>query len=543
MTESLYWSQLPGIPQTTLEYLQGQPDLVNLLGGDFHSPDLLKVVAEKRHKVPYPRDLASAIHADYGEENLTPEMKHSLELLKSGEALAVVTGQQLGLFGGPLYTYYKCLSVIALAQRLTHQLSQPVIPLFWLENADSDYSEIVSIALPQRDGDIFNLIYTTPQLYEGPIVAYHRYGEEIGETVASLRDYFRDRQSPQGIVDSIAQIYQPGKRVTDAFRELLRDWFGGEGLLAVDPRSPHLLPLTSPFWVKVWEKPNRLLTAISIASRILIDLHLPLQVPLRDDVLPVYYLTPDHTRFRLSLKGERVEITRGEEIGSVEMMRQWALDNPDYFSPSALLRPLLQDFLLPTLAYVAGPSELAYHSQSGKLYDILDIPHPVLIPRLSASLVEPFIKRLLSRHNWSFSDALGGKEVLLAQKGLTPENIVQLFDSGSAHLKAWLERIKRAVEESTPQVDISQELDRARRKLTYQWEKLRHLTLRKLNERDNVRIRHSEQVIAHLLPQGKLQERVYSPLYFMALYGQRELRNRLLSDWQPFDPKHLVIYL
>ncbi|MFN3822293.1 MAG: bacillithiol biosynthesis BshC, partial [bacterium] len=331
--------------------------------------------------------------------------------------------------------------------------------------------------------------------------------------------------------------------LTTSFHRLLKGFFGEEGLVAMNPRSPAILSLTTPFWERVWDRPARLQSAISIASRTLSDLHLPLQVPLREGVLPIFYIDEEGIRHRISLRDEEVHLGRTGKKISIAEAGKWAQESPEKFSPAVLLRPLLQDFLLPTLAYVAGPSEIAYQCQSGSLYDLLEIPHPVIFPRLSATLVEPFVQRILGKYQWTVKDALGGQEILLYQKGPSLQSFDELFQSGAAHLQAWLERIAHDLQETYPPVDASLELDRARRKLSYQWWKLHNIVKRKLSERDEVRVRHSQLVSRHLLPQGKLQERFYSPLYYLAQYGISDLGKELMREYNPWKPYHLIIYL
>lgn len=543
MAEHLLWNRLPAIPQTTTEYLHGNREVISLLRGDFRSLEMIKTLASRRVKDSYPRGLGEAIREEYQGEELPARLERSLELLERGEAFAVVTGQQLGLFGGPLYTFYKCLSTITLAHHLTERLSHPVVPIFWMENTDSDFEEVSSINLPHRQDAPVHLSYSPMELIEGKIIALHQLNERIVPLLASLKEYLNETHHSQRVLKVLEGGYQPGLSLTTGFHRLLKGFFGEEGLVAINPRSPAILSLTIPFWERVWERPTRLNSAIAIASRTLTDLNLPLQVPFREGVLPIFYIDEGGIRHRMSLEEEEVHLGRSGQKVSVEVVRRWAQESPEKFSPSALLRPLLQDFLLPTVAYVAGPSEIAYHCQSGALYDLLEIPHPVVFPRLSATLVEPFVRRILERHHWTVEDALGGQEILLYQRGPSLQSFDDLFHSGAAHLQAWLERISHALEETYPPVDASLELDRARRKLSYQWWKLHNIVKKKLSERDEVRVRHSQLVSRHLLPQGVLQERFYSPLYYLAQYGISELERELLREYDPWNPYHLIVYL
>lgn len=539
MTESIPWGRLPNISRTMIEYTRGNRDVISLVGGDWTETGVRKSALERRTRMQRLPDLGDALREGYKDVKI-PEAVHSnLELLNDPKTVCIVTGQQVGIFGGPLFTYYKALSSIILSRKFEKEIGRPVVPVFWMETADADFGEINRIAFPPYIQSTHLSVYTPRDLAAGISVSYHKLTEEIDEVRSDLVNWLSDLPHGKPLINIVKEAYQPGKHISQSFREIMTAYLGDIGLVMIDPLHRSMIERSAGFWEVALEKPEKLNQAFNIASRELKNNRLPLQVRLRDDALPILHIDENGIRKRVIGLSEKWKIgPDGDEFDDDEL-RRIARDKPASLTPSVLLRPLLQDWLLPTWIYVAGPAEIAYQAQIGRCYDFLNIPRPLVAPRMSVTLVVPAARRLLTRHKWTVDDVLGGQEILLRSKG-TQDSMEALFDGGAEHLRGWLERIERACDEAA--VNSSAEIDVAGRKLIYQWDKLKRITLNKLIERNRVRLEHAEKVSDMILPDGMLQERHDNVLYYLAAYGT-ELGNILAAETNLFEPSHRIIDL
>ncbi|MBM3328446.1 MAG: bacillithiol biosynthesis cysteine-adding enzyme BshC [Calditrichaeota bacterium] len=539
MSEQLNWANLPNVPQVMLEFAAQNDSVIDLLGGDYRSAAARRIARDRRLKHSIPDGLGEALRQGYGGMDLSPAIEANLVRLDQPGTLAIVTGQQAGLFGGPLYTTYKALSAIRLARQLSEETDGPVVPLFWMETADSDFGEVNRIAFPPLSGTPRRALYAPRDVVAGRSISLHRLMPEIDAAIAEVDVWIENAPHRDRVVELIRSAYQPGEFIADAFRRMMNELFGARGLVLVDPRHPALIERSIPFWQKALARPEKLNQSFAASSRSLALLHLPLQVYLRDDALPVMHHGDDGVRRRLQGEsGVWRAGPEGEPITSDDL-KKLAAREPHRFSPSALLRPLLQDYLLPTWIYVGGPAEISYQAQIGLAYELLEIGRPLVAARSGFTLVERPVRRYLDKHNWTVADAMGGREMLLRRRG-SGEALASLFDSGMAHLEGWLKRIEQAAEEA--EVAIATELDQAGRKMTYQWGKLKSLALTRIESRDLTRLRHADFVIEHLLPDEVLQERHDSPLYYIAHYGDQFI-SALSEKVNLLAPRHYVIEL
>ncbi|MBM3327533.1 MAG: bacillithiol biosynthesis cysteine-adding enzyme BshC [Calditrichaeota bacterium] len=539
MAEKLNWSSLPNIPRAMVEFALQNPAVMGLLGGDYRSRTVRRAALERRRKFAIPPGLGHILREGYIDVGITPEIEANLAALEQPGALAIVTGQQAGLFGGPLFTFYKALTTIMLAQQLSAETSAPVVPLFWMETADADFGEVNRAALPPVDDVPRRLVYTPDDMVSGKSVCLHTLRPEITGLISRLREWLAELPYSRDYIAVLERAYKPGRRMTEAFREIMTKFFGSLGLITLDARHPALVARAAPFWEAALERPLKLNQAFAASSRQLTELRLPWQVQLRDDALPVMHIAMDGIRRRLLGEQNNWRIGKdGPPFDDVELKRLAREENAA-LTPSALLRPLLQDFLLPTWIYVGGPAEIAYQAQIGLAYDLLNIPRPLVAPRLTATLIEHPTRRWLERQGWTVGEALGGRELLLRKRG-SSEALSELFDNGTSHFEGWVKRIAQAAEDAD--IELGLELDQAGRKINYQWNKLKAMALNKIARRDKTRVEHTDKLTARLLPDGVLQERHDSAVYYVAAYGPGFM-NALMVEADAMTPQHLVIDL
>ncbi|MDP8237915.1 MAG: bacillithiol biosynthesis cysteine-adding enzyme BshC [Candidatus Hatepunaea meridiana] len=539
MAEAIDLGRIPGIPQILLEFLSGRADVVALLGGDWREEDTLKAVGDRRANFKRPASLGDAIRKGYGSIPVSPEVKRNLEALNDPDTLAVVTGQQVGIFGGPLYTFYKALTTILLSRRLEKETSRKVIPIFWMETADADFREINSIGLPFKVDDPGNLVYTPQDVVIGRSVNFHKLTDEIDRVRSSIISCLTKQPYCKEIKPLIEESYQAGRLITNAFMDLMTGLLGEFGLVIINPLHPSIVECCVEFWELCLSRPDKLNKSFSISSRELTEMQFPLQVQLLNDALPVMHIDDQGLRRRIRGQSNNWEIAHLDLQFNDNGLLSLAREKPESLSPSALLRPVMQDWLLPTWIYVAGPSEIAYHAQIGRCYDMLNIPRPLIAPRISLTIVEPTAERFLKKNNWTVTDVIGGREILLRSSGRTGE-LSELFDHGAEQLESWRMRVMRVADEA--KINIASEIDMSGRKMKYQWEKLKHLTINRITERDRVRVNHADRLLEMIMPDGMLQERHNNILYYLTAYGHEFIQ--IIDDASNlFNPQHLVVKL
>jgi bacillithiol biosynthesis cysteine-adding enzyme BshC len=541
LAESINWSSLPNVARVMVELAAGRREIVALLGGDWRLGDVRRAAAERRVRFHSQPGLGQLIRKGYGDRNssLPPALEKNLRALDKPDTLAIVTGQQVGIFGGPLYTFYKAYTTILLAEALKPEAPGEVVPVFWMETSDADFGEVNRVCFPLEDDNPRRAVYTPRDAVAGKAIGYHVLGEEINGIRETVTGWMADAPFHTPLTKLITEIYQPGRLLADAFHDLLTSVFGSRGLVMFNPLQSEAAPRTTEFWERSLQRPEHLNKAFQVASSEVQALRLPLQVKLRDDALPIMHV--DETGIRRRIHGTPGNWTIGADGPgiSLEELQRLPHERPGALSPSALLRPLLQDWLLPTWIYVGGPAEVSYQAQIGRAYDLLDMPRPMVAPRVTATIVERPQRRILDKHGWKVMDALGGRELLLRRQGRS-EVVEGLFESGSDQLKGWLERIERMADETG--INIAAELDKSGRKLIYQWDKLHRAVTDKLTERDRVRVSHAQNITDHLMPDGIMQERHDNFLYYLANYGDR-LMDIIRAEANPFQTQHLAIDL
>lgn len=537
MAEAISWGALPNIPRVMVEFTGGRQDVLSLLGGDWRHPAARATARDRRNKWTTPIGLGDALRSGYDGLRLTTPVEANLAALDLPDTLAIVTGQQIGIFGGPLFTFYKALHTVLLAQQLRTEAPGAVVPVFWMETADADFGEVNRIAFPPNDGEPRRAVYTPHDVVAGRSISLHNLSPEIEGVRSQIAAWLDELRSGRPLAELIERAYRPGRPMGDAFRELFHDFFGEMGLILADACHPALVAKARGFWSRVLSRPGQVNDPFVIASRELEQARLPLQVSLRRDALPVLQIGGDGVRRRiLGRPGEWRMGSDGELMDDAALARLVA-DQPDSLTPSALLRPLLQDWLLPTWIYVGGPAEVAYHAQIGRAYDAFCIPRPLIAPRLSLTLVERLSRRSLDKHKWTIADVIGGREILLRRSGKA-EALAGLFDGGSEHFRSWLKRIERAGDEAA--INLYDEIDQAGRKIEHQWNRLKRVALYKLGEQDSSAVLHAERLQGRLLPDGMLQERHTSVLYFLAAYG-RGIINTIADEVDLFTAQHLAL--
>lgn len=461
----------------------------------------------------------------------------SLGRLRSGAA-AVVTGQQVGLFLGPLYSLYKAASAIRVAQALEEETGTPVVPVFWLQTEDHDLAEIASVQVPRLHGDFATLQVSFPENNRIP-VAHHVLPSDVDDALEDLREIVATLPHANTHLALLRRHYRPGVPWSTAFAGVFAELFAGTGLVLVDPRDPALAPLAAPIHLRALSDASALSATLLERCRALESSGFSPPIHVREGA-PLSFFHPDGVqgpRFRLAPGVRGLQEVGGEGAHTTASLLSRCEREPGLFSTSALLRPILQDTLLPTAAYVGGPGEIAYFAQLGPLYDAFAIPMPLIVPRARFRVLEPRITRTLDRLGLAPEDLTKPEEVLLARHAgassgaLSPEalegRILSGFDAALDDARASL---------GADAALLGRAFEKTRGTARWAAGMLRRRYARVIAQRDSARIEDLRRVQSFVRPGGQPQERSFNISWFAARAGDAVFVQQVLEAVTPFDP-------
>ncbi|MCI0532036.1 MAG: bacillithiol biosynthesis cysteine-adding enzyme BshC, partial [candidate division Zixibacteria bacterium] len=395
---NLSFKELSGSTRLFLDYLFDYPQLSEFFSGDFSRLDSYRGIAEQVGKNRYPRAELAALLTDQNREfGATSRTLENINLLKDSRTNVVFTGQQIGLFGGPLYTIYKSLTLIKLAGKLESELKTKVIPIFWMATDDHDFVEINHIFFSDRQDKLVKLEYQPEKNWSGCPASQIILDKNILATLEILRSGLKSAKFTQPVLEKLSDAYQPGRPYHLAFARWMTLLLGKFGLIILNPADPRFKTLLKPIFKSELEMDGNLQKLIEQTSRILESKNYHRQVRRKDNLTNLFY----HSPHRVNVTKENGSFGwqgNDRKLSGPEIIK--ILDQtPQNFSANVLLRPVLESFLFPNLAHVAGPSEIAYFAQTKSLHEEFRVTMPVVYPRRSLTLIEPEVKETLARYN------------------------------------------------------------------------------------------------------------------------------------------------
>jgi len=439
----------------------------------------------------------------------------NLDRLRDG-AFAVVTGQQVGLFGGPAYSIYKALTAVHVARALTER-GVNAVPVFWLATEDHDLAEVDHCFFPKRGGfERFDLVTSG--------TADRRVGDiHLGEAVRGLSAQLAallEGSRAEEVGKWITESYTPEESFGSSFGKLMTRIFAGRGLIFLDPMSPDLHRLSLPTMLRAVKEHKTLANELVARSEALEKAGFHAQVKVTEQSTLVFRIVDGQ---RVPLRPVNGGLAAGNKTESIDETMKAMEERPEDFSPSALLRPVIQDTLLPTVAFIAGAAEVAYHAQTSLIYKKLLGRAPAVLPRAGFTLVSSHVSNLLKKYNLDAREILQGRHKLRArlEAEALPQALSARFDEGEQAIKALVEGLRG------PLTKLDQTLvgalDTGSEKMLYQLNGLRAKAGRAEGFRTGILNTHENEIASSLLPNNALQERSFGLLTFLAAEGTKLL--------------------
>ncbi|MBK5293095.1 MAG: bacillithiol biosynthesis cysteine-adding enzyme BshC [Acidobacteriia bacterium] len=481
--------------------------------------------AEAAGKIAYPEGRRHALVAALGELN---DPCPQLELLARHGTVAVVTGQQVGLFSGPCYTIYKALTAARLAAQLTSR-GIPAVPVFWLATEDHDFEEINHAWVFDANKRPHQFSVEAGGMPNRPVggIAPESY------PTGPLREALAGHPFGAAVSAMVEEAYQPGSTMGQAFAHLLRSLLPDLGLLYLDPMQPSIRSLAAPLLREAVHAGPLLGEKLLHRNQQLQEAGYHAQVHIEAKT-SLFFLLENGQRHTLRRDGDmyangRIRFTSGE-----------LASRADHISPNAVLRPVVQDYLLPTVAMIGGPAELAYLAQTQVIYHELGQRAPVVVPRNGFTLLDGRAVKLMERYHLTAKDFFGGLNLLRSQisEHLVPPPLRQSLQSAKEQTSTLLDSMQ--TELAAFDATLGEATAKSRSKILHQLAKIEAKTARECLRRDE-RASAEADYLHHLIyPNNHLQERIYAMLPFLAQHGP-DLVHRIRESVHLDCPDHMML--
>ena len=508
---ALTFRQLPHQPKLFLDYL----DHFERVRSFYVHQANMAAVTRSAKKLKYPAERRTEVTSILRKQNSLlgagAETHANLERLEKG-AVAVVSGQQVGLFSGPAYSIYKALSAVQIAEELTRG-GISAVPVFWMATEDHDVDEVRHTTWFDQ-GKLVR--FEMPAAAEtGRPVGQIKLGPAIEHLVQEAAELLANQGSDL-LAQYLIESYRPEDSYGSAFGKLFARLFSQHGLILMDPLDAGLHKVAAPLYQHALAERDALNEMLLHRGKELVRAGYDAQVKVtsRSTLL-----------FRMDENGRQVVTASGDKFQSGE--NNWVREElvrlthaePEKFSPNALFRPVVQDFLLPTAAYIAGPAEISYFAQSEVVYRHLLGRMPVMLPRAGFTLVDARAKKLLKRYGLAVGDVWAGAQGLRHKmEGKSVSNtLAKNFDHNEKQIAKMLAQLGKQIEKLDP--TLKGTVERSRQRIEFHIDKLRRKTGRAADEKVGLISEHERYLDSLLYPHKTLQSRELCLLPFLARWG------------------------
>lgn len=486
--------------------------------------------------------LAEIIRAQYSEQTTSEKTSKALSLLDHENTLFVVTGQQLGIFSGPLYTLYKAITAIKLTEKLNQEyVNINFIPVFWLEADDHDFDEVRKTTIIADDNSQKRIYYDDglPEETDRGFIGELKFNENIVNTVQDFRNSLRTTEFTDSIYQLLSEFYSPGLTFKESFRNLMKVLFNEYGLVIFDPQDDRVKQLLKPVFRNEIEN-----FRTHTQQLIRISAELEEKYHAQAKIRPVnLFLKIDNGRFAIEPLDEGGFRLRRKKLKyTKEELLQLAEDKPEAFSPNVMLRPVCQDYLFRTAFYVAGPGEISYFAQAFTIYNFFGVTRPVLYPRASATLVEKNIQGIIQKFSLTYQEIFKNPDEII--ENVLREKSLQDMESVFGDTANSVEQSLGALRSYISEIDkgTAEGVEKFRQRFNQFLEELKRRTVEAEKQKNDTIIRQLQKTLISLLPFNELQERELNYFYFANKYGPG-LIHRMYNELDIKKFEHQIIEL
>ncbi|HET9178202.1 MAG TPA: bacillithiol biosynthesis cysteine-adding enzyme BshC [Terriglobia bacterium] len=540
-TVSLPLSQVPKSSKLLVDYVERHGKVARYYNGSPFSAETYDNLREKLQDVQIDREtLVGVLLKQNKAFGAGQDTLQNIQRLSRPETLAVVTGQQVGLLSGPAFTLYKALTAVRLSQSLNER-GMTTVTVFWLASEDHDLEEVAQTYALNDEYEAVHLHDPGDRPAPQSAVGRVKLTESISGVLDRLKSLLQTSGNGAQLLDDLRIAYRPGNTWSHAFAQFLTRLFDRWGVILLDPMDAAIHALAAPIYWKALRQAVEFRSLLQARSIELVKAGYHAQVHIAEDSTLLF---ADREGNRLPVHGPAAggkEFSIGDrQTASFSELENEIKDRPLNFSANVLLRPVVQDSLLPTIAYVAGPSELAYLGQSQVLYSALNRPMPAVFPRCGFTLLDRRVERWMEKYQVTAEDVWLGQDHLSQRIAATAlsEGWSERFDQTEKELAELLSRLRKDIEVLDP--TLLDTLNHAEEKIQYQVEKLKAKLTRSVLSRSDVLARHEQALLRAIMPEKELQERLVSGVYFLGRAGYG-LLDRLLDQIPADSSGHYIM--
>ncbi|WP_240190018.1 bacillithiol biosynthesis cysteine-adding enzyme BshC [Bacillus sp. P14.5] len=466
------------------------------------------------------------------------QVEKSLKKLKEN-AVVVIGGQQAGLLTGPLYTIHKVISIIKLAKEQEEKLKYPVIPVFWIAGEDHDYQEINHVFVEQK-GKLEKTGYPERASDKRMTSEVHFNKETMRKWVNQIIHHFGETEFTKGLLMSLEKSIAQSESIVDFFSSIIMSLFKEYGLLIIDSAYPPLRKLEKPFFRHLLEGSDILSEKVKDQQNTILEKGFPLTIEMKDNAANLF-INENGERILLEREGDSFKGKNGEVQYTLGQLEEILDTEPHRFSNNVVTRPLMQEWLFPTLAFIAGPGEIAYWGELKSAFDWAGNKMPPIVPRLNLTILERDVKRNIEELNLSLDSVLKDgveRERVQYWESVKDEDLESRIGEAERMLMECYEGIlpKACAVDKGLESIIEKNLSFHKQQFEY----LRLKTNHSLQSKYQLQLGKYDRVESSLRPGGAPQERLWNLYYFMNRYGEGFVKE-LMKLPMEFDGKHKII--
>ncbi|MCP5063652.1 MAG: bacillithiol biosynthesis cysteine-adding enzyme BshC [Ignavibacteriae bacterium] len=514
------FSDVPGNSNLFLDYVYEFENVKQFYNLNFRNEesysDVFNFITDRDNSLR--KNISGIIENQYHLHAPSEKTMTNIIKLKDENTIAILTGQQLGLAGGPLYTVYKIFTAIKLSENLKEKFTNyNFVPIFWLAGDDHDIEEISELKLVSKENLLRKIKYNFDKDEKA---ARHSVGNlqidaSIKEFYSEIKDSLRETEFSKELYDLLDDILTNDKTLAESFQTLLFKIFDETGLIIFNPQDVEVKKLLKPIFAKELNNYHEhSKSVLSVSANLEENYHTQVKVK------PINLFMSDKTGRRLiepiengfRLKGKRTHISKDEMLKFVD-------EKPENFSGNVLLRPICQDYLFPTGFYIAGPGEINYFAQAIPLYKHFKVQQPFIYPRSSATIIEGNISKILVKNNIGIKEIFLGGDELNSKviHNISEENVETIFEEFTGSIKDNLSSLS----EKLNLVDrtLGDVADNSKNKIIHQLETLKAKAKKLEENKYDIAIRQMDKAKSNLYPNNNLQERELSVINFINKYG------------------------
>ncbi len=514
MQTTIPFDRIPGSKKLFLDYLSGVAS--EFYAHPFTNQESYTSVQQKLSRRSFERErIVSALLRQSQQFGAGPKTIENINKLLDPTTTAVFTGQQVTIFGGPLYVFYKAALAVRLAESNCRRLQSSVVPIFWLAADDADFDEVARVIVPGKDEKLQELVYRPKQHPDGQTMGSVRFDDAILNLLDQYEQALPDTEFRGELMTRLRECYRPGVSIVTAFGKYLSYLFKDTGLILVDPSDDEFRRLALPVFQRELTLREEAARAVEKSNATLEAKGYHLQVTKAGEYSNLFFCDGKRTRIDFAAGGFAID---GKYVDQSALEAKVA-ETPWFFAPNVFLRPIVQSHIFPTLIYFAGPSEAAYFAQMRELFEVFGEVPPVVYPRFSATIVERNIARLMEKYDLAFEEFLGdvGQPITEAMKRTYHADFDSMFADLRDNVRQRLSEIAQLLDPSdhglvTNAARIAGRIDveiKSLEEKVFQAHRKKNQTVRTQLER----------VAFHLHPTRQLQERAFPINYYIAKYG------------------------